>query len=140
MKRRLPHLLLSLSGGLAAFGALPTALPLARAADLSQVYQQALRNDPQLREAEANRLAALEAKPQALANLLPQLSAGANYSKDKNAGSQVVFDGSAFSSRASSSELSSKGWSLSLRHNLFRWENWATLQQAHAQVAQAEAD
>ncbi len=140
MKRRLLPTLLCLAGGLAAYGALPAALPLAWAADLSQVYQQALRNDPQLREAEANRLASLEAKPQALANLLPQLGASASYSKDQNSGSQVVFDGSAFTSRASSSELSAKGWSLSLRQNLFSWENWANLQQADAQVAQAEAD
>ena len=44
------------------------------AADLLAVYQRALQNDPQLREAEANRLAALESKPQALSALLPQLS------------------------------------------------------------------
>src|SRR5580700_5253727 len=36
----------------------------APAADLLAVYQRALQNDPQLREAEATRLAALEAKPQ----------------------------------------------------------------------------
>ncbi len=46
----------------------------APAADLLAVYQRALQNDPQLREAEANRLAALESKPQALSALLPQLS------------------------------------------------------------------
>ena len=39
------------------------------AADLLAVYQRALQNDPQLREAEANRLAALESKPQALVGL-----------------------------------------------------------------------
>ena len=37
----------------------------APAADLLAVYQRDLQNDPQLREAEATRLAALEAKPQA---------------------------------------------------------------------------
>ena len=46
----------------------------AAAADLVAVYQRALQNDPQLREAEANRLAALESKPQALAALLPQVN------------------------------------------------------------------
>ena len=55
--------------------ALTSAGSAASAADLAEVYQKALRNDPQLREAEATRLAALEAKPQALALLLPQLSA-----------------------------------------------------------------
>ena len=47
----------------------------ASASDLMAVYQRALQNDPQLREAEDTRLAALESKPQALAALLPQLSA-----------------------------------------------------------------
>src|SRR5258708_34550670 len=46
----------------------------APAADLLAVYQRALQNDPQLREAEATRLAALETKPQALAALLPQIA------------------------------------------------------------------
>ena len=40
------------------------------AADLVAVYQRALQNDPQLREAAAHRLAALESKPQALSALL----------------------------------------------------------------------
>ncbi len=51
-------------------------VPLAGAADLASIYQQALKNDPLIREAEANRLAAHESKPQALSALLPQLNAG----------------------------------------------------------------
>ena len=45
------------------------------------VYQRALQNDPQLKEAEANRLAALESKPQALAALLPQLAGNGTVTK-----------------------------------------------------------
>src|SRR5512139_2779656 len=41
-------------------------------ADLLSVYDQALVNDPQIREAEATRRAVHEAKPQALGALLPQ--------------------------------------------------------------------
>ena len=37
----------------------------ANADSLLEVYQQALQSDPQIHEAEARRLAALEAKPQA---------------------------------------------------------------------------
>jgi len=44
----------------------------ASAADLKEVYERALTNDPLIREAEANRLATRESKPQALAALLPQ--------------------------------------------------------------------
>src|SRR5471030_3337658 len=56
------------------------------AADLMAVYQRALQNDPQLREAEATRLAALEAKPQALSALLPQLSASGTVTREKDTG------------------------------------------------------
>src|SRR5476649_2223383 len=59
----------------------------ASASDLLAVYQRALQNDPQLREAEANRLAALESKPQALAALLPQMTGTAAANKERDTGS-----------------------------------------------------
>ena len=46
----------------------------ADAASLLEVYQQALQSDPRIHEAEARRLAALEAKPQARGVLLPQIA------------------------------------------------------------------
>src|SRR6202165_4141849 len=58
----------------------------APAADLLAVYQRALQNDPLLREAEANRLAALESKPQALAALLPQVTANAAAVRERDTG------------------------------------------------------
>src|ERR1700720_4453709 len=58
------------------------------AADLLAVYQRALHNDPQLREAEAIRLAALEAKPQALSALLPQLAGNGQISRERDTASQ----------------------------------------------------
>src|SRR5882757_7124492 len=62
------------------------------AADLMAVYQRALQNDPQLREAEANRLAALESKPQALAALLPQISGSGMVSKERDTGSSNIIE------------------------------------------------
>ena len=47
----------------------------AAAADLKEVYERALTSDPLIREAEANRLATRESKPQAVASLLPQIAA-----------------------------------------------------------------
>ena len=66
----------------------------AQAADLAEVYGRALQNDPLIREAEANRLATLESKPQALSSLLPQLSAGADYvSNDTEDNGEFFFNG-----------------------------------------------
>ena len=47
-----------------------------RAENLIEVYQDAVRSDPLVREAEARRSAALEVKPQARALLLPQINVG----------------------------------------------------------------
>jgi outer membrane protein len=121
----------------------------APAADLLAIYQRALQNDPQLREAEATRLAALETKPQALAALLPQLSGSGLVSRERDTGPSTItqplssppgpvllqtypFDGRI--------DTTTHKYGIDLKQNLFRWENWVALQRADAQVAQAEAD
>jgi len=124
----------------------------ATAADLVAVYERALQNDPQLREAEANRLAALESKPQALAALLPQVNGTASTSKERDSGSSnqafsftdvstgkpiVVVENQDFDGRTTTHNHK---YGVDLKENLFRWENWVALQRADAQVAQAEAD
>ncbi|HLZ98935.1 MAG TPA: TolC family outer membrane protein [Steroidobacteraceae bacterium] len=124
----------------------------AAAADLVAVYQRALQNDPQLREAEANRLAALESKPQALAALLPQVAGTAIATKERDVGPNnqsfsftdvstgkpvVVVENQNFNGTATTHNHK---YGVDLKQNLFRWENWVALQRADAQVAQAEAD
>jgi outer membrane protein len=119
-----------------------------QAADLLAVYQRALQNDPQLREAEATRLAALEAKPQAIANLLPQLSGTAAVGRTKSDGTSlqsqqiqgspnpVVFG----SNSPVTTHTRRDSYTIDLRQSVFRWENWVALRTADSQVAQAEAD
>ena len=122
------------------------------AADLVAVYRRALQNDPQLREAEANRLAALESKPQALSALLPQVTGTAVAGKERDTGSSnqafsftdvstgkpiVVVENQDFNGRTTTHNHK---YGVDLKQNLFRWENWVALQRADAQVAQAEAD
>ena len=120
----------------------------APAADLLAVYQRALQNDPQLKEAEATRLAALESKPQALAALLPQISGSGTASKEKDAGQSnqtetvevaggPVVESFPFNGRVTT--ITHK-YGVDLKQNLFNWANWVALQRADAQVAQAEAD
>jgi len=48
-------------------------------------------NDPVIRQADANRLAAREARPQAWAAVLPQLNGTASATGDHNAGEQPFF-------------------------------------------------
>ncbi|MEO7205379.1 MAG: TolC family outer membrane protein [Steroidobacteraceae bacterium] len=135
------------------------------AADLLAVYQRALQNDPQLREAEATRLAALEAKPQALSSLLPQLSGNGQISRQRDSGTQntteavslppcgpavpagtpcsaagtpaTIFESFPFSGRV---DTTVHHYTVDLKQSLFRWENWQALKRADSQVAQAEAD
>src|SRR5271163_4725144 len=121
----------------------------APAADLLAVYQRALQNDPQLREAEATRLAALEAKPQALSALLPQLSGSGIVTRERDTGSTnttepvsapgqpTVLESFPFDGRV---DTTTHRYGVDLKQNVFRWENWVALKRADAQVAQAEAD
>jgi outer membrane protein len=121
---------------------------VAPAADLLAVYQRALQNYPQLKEAEATRLAALESKPQAIAALLPQISGSGTISREKDAGQsnqtetvqaggQTFSESFPFNGRVTTNIHK---YGVDLSQNLFRWQNWVALQRADAQVAQAEAD
>src|SRR6202451_712245 len=121
------------------------------AADLLAVYQRALQNDPQLREAEATRLAALEAKPQALSALLPQLSGTGIVTREKDTGSTNTTEPVSSSTAGGAPALitfpfdgrvdtTTHRYGVDVKQNVFRWENWVALQRADSQVAQAEAD
>jgi outer membrane protein len=117
----------------------------ATATDLDAVYRRALTNDPLIREAEANRRAARESKPQALAALLPQVAANARYSDDNSDGSRTFLvelpDGTVEPATADSESTSKDTfWDVSLRQSVFRWQNWAALRRADAESAQAEAN
>ena len=117
---------------------------LAPAADLVEVYQRALQNDPQLREAEANRLATLEAKPQAVSALLPQLTASGSVSHERDNGvnkQSLNFAGTTGDNDLSGVTITkSHRYGLDLRQSVFSWSNWVALKRADAEVAQAEAD
>ncbi|MGA1375073.1 MAG: TolC family outer membrane protein [Steroidobacteraceae bacterium] len=121
----------------------------ASAEDLKGVYERALANDPQIREADALRRAARESRPQAWAAILPQLSGSASKTKSDTTstgqfpqeqrlpnGQTVVLN---FLS-ASVAEPETDRWSLDLRQSLISWDNWVAIKRASRQVAQAEAD
>jgi outer membrane protein len=117
----------------------------ARSEDLASVYQDALESDPLIREADANRRAAREARPQAWSSLLPQISgtlqASRNPSESVQPDFQVQPDGSVvIVPIPTEGETDSDGYTLQLRQNVFSWANWVTLRRASREVAQAEAD
>jgi outer membrane protein len=120
-----------------------------QAADLLSVYERALQNDPLIREADANRLASRESKPQALAALLPQLNATGGYSDVDQDFSRTTLqqsdpldDNSPLIPRSvnTESDFKSTQYDITLRQTVFRWDQWAALRRADSQVAQAEAD
>jgi outer membrane protein len=125
----------------------------AGAADLLSVYQDALANDPTIRQADAIRKATKEAKPQAWGLLLPQITGQGTYQRGRTENTsstpQSIFDpnnpsgppiGSALVPRTQILRPDNTNWSINLTQNLFSWTNWASLRAADSQVAQAEAD
>ncbi len=112
--------------------------------DLIGVFEDALTNDPQLRAADANRLAQREARPQAFAALLPQVSGTASIMRDTMSGPSDTLSVNANNQpilvpQTQVIDTTTKQWSLNLQQNVFSWANWMSLRAASAQVAQAEA-
>ena len=63
--------------------AMLAAFSTGQAATLLEIYQQALQSDPRIHEAEARRLASLEAEPQARGVLFPQIGFDADWTKTR---------------------------------------------------------
>lgn len=117
--------------------ALWVALP-ASAADLVQVYREALTYDAQYAAARAAAEAGREKQPQALAGLLPVVSTTGNtFWNDSKYGYDA---GTVFSSKTTStSKYNTNNLSVNLTQPLFRWQNLVQYDQAKLLVAQSEA-
>nr|HQV08722.1 TolC family outer membrane protein [Thauera sp.] len=103
----------------------------ALAADLMQVYRDALANDAKFSAARAQYEAGQEKVVQGRAGLLPQVGMDANTTwndaKLKPAGAQP---------RAGS--YNSNGYGVQLTQPLFRWQNWVQFKQGELQTALAD--
>ncbi len=106
-----------------------------KAQDLTATYELALQNDPGIKQAEANQLAAAEYRPQGIARLLPNISATGLSSRDKlyNAKSGNDY-------RGPSQEYWSHSIIVKLNQPLMHWDYWVQLSQSDNQIAQVEAD
>jgi len=102
------------------------------AADIVQVYRDALANDQQYAAARATAEASRERLPQGLAGLLPVLSAAAGTLWNENSyRSDSVSLGN---------DYNSNSYNVNLTQPLFRWQNVVQYGQARWQVVQAEAN
>ncbi|AHE66547.1 TolC family outer membrane protein [Legionella oakridgensis] len=115
MKKTLSCLLLALN-----------CLSAAQAADLMDVYRQALENDPTFKAAYSTFMSNTETIPQARAALLPQLTATAQVSRN-------VINVTA-GSISSEQTYNSQQWQLSATQAIFNYQAWAKVQQAKASV------
>lgn len=112
----------------------------ANAASLLEVYQQALQSDPLIHEAEARRLASLEASPQARGLLLPQLNAGGSWTQGSRSGRTAFQVPGGIDVAGTESDNETFGWGAELRQTVFRWDQVVGLKQAGKLVAKAEID
>ncbi len=107
--------------------------PAAMAVDLIGVHDLALKSDPRLQAAEYRRQATAESKPQAWANLLPQLGASGNWSKGNVT---TTIDEVGFIDEKTKA---SRNYGLRLQQSLYRQANYEQLAVARGQITQAEA-
>ena len=120
------------------------------AASLLDVYEQALVNDPRIKEAFANKEAIIEAKPQARSFMLPQLSGSASFSDNDSDGQStfqqkiinpingeevVITNNTDFLQESETLQ-----WDVTLRQAIFDYGSWMNLRKANKTVAQAEID
>jgi outer membrane protein len=105
----------------------------AGAADLLQIYRDAISNDATYASARASRDAGLESMPQGLAAILPTISATANTQMNNL---EISFRGALPTSNRAGN---TNNYSLNLTQPLFNWASYMTYKEAGFKVAQAEA-
>jgi outer membrane protein len=107
----------------------------AHAADLLEIYQLALENDPALKQADANRNAIEELGTQGLARLLPTVtfvaSTSSEYLDNKK---RATYQG------GGAQDYWNHSLTLNLKQPLLHYDYWVQLSQADNQIAKAVAD
>lgn len=113
---------------------------VAEPASLLDVFRAAEDHDPAYAAARSRRDAGREAKPQALAGLLPSLDLAASYEEQTQDGSRVgLTDTGGIGLVDVRNETDSENLSLAFRQTLFDWSDWVRLSRADLEVARAEA-
>lgn len=110
----------------------------AQAHELQRVYERALSQDTQLRAALHARDAALEARPQARAALLPQLNGSYGYQDQRETGTEGASFGGGTEFPVDRDSIS-KALTVTLDQTLFDWTAFSRYGQAGHEVALAHA-
>lgn len=105
------------------------------AADLLSVYELAEKNDPTYLQEVASYKATLEARPQALSQLLPNVNLSANTTRLD----QDISSASNFGS-GGEIDFNRRGYSLNITQPIFRQDRFIALDQADSEIKQAEAE
>ena len=110
----------------------------AGAADLLQIYREALANDATYASARATRDAGLENLPQGLAQILPTVNA-TGFAQNNNVDIQFREIGGIPAAPESKRQGSTSGFTVTLTQPLFNWQNFQVYREAGFKAAQAEA-
>lgn len=103
------------------------------ATTLIELYQVAEQNDPQYQQVISNHRAILEKKPQAWAQLKPNIGLSANTFEND----QSIGDGGVNFGGSNDVDYNSRGYRLNISQPLFRLDRIRTLDQADYQIKQA---
>ena len=108
--------------------------PQVIAADLMDVYHQALENDPQFKGAYSTFMSITETIPQARSTLLPQLTLGA-----QAAHNYLNVDVPGVDGLNGTEIYNSTAWKVNASQAIFNYQSWNQVQQAKASVKAAHA-
>ncbi len=107
----------------------------ALAEDIREIFNLALTNDPQVKQANSAFEAALESRRQARANFLPNINLSADTTYNEQ--NREFGAGSAF---GGDENFNSRGFTLSLTQPVYRHESYIEKRQSDAVIAEAEAN
>src|SRR6185503_17813654 len=112
----------------------------AQAADLWDVYQLAVQNDPTFLQAYSNYQATEENGAIARGGYFPNITLNGQRSITRSTGTQPQFTSGGFIDTNISSRDYNTTYNAQLTQAIFNWGAWSAIEQASAQQAQAEAD
>ncbi len=136
-----PHIYTSLS--LYAFVLCTSVTQFAHSADLIEVYRMALSSDPLFQQVAANKRAVLEERPQALANLLPQVNLSSDItgiSSERTGSNAISFDSNGNPIRLLKTNSDGRAYNLNLSQPIFHGDRYFRLKQADNSIKQADAE